>query len=509
MSNGSPHLQDANHRLHAYRMGIDTHQEPVIYMRRDCGVCRSEGFDAQSRVRVRNGGNAIIATLNVVDNELLPPGGAGLSEAAWKLLGVEKGTPIRVTHPRPLFSLSHVRGKIYGNELSQADINEIIEDIVAGRYSDVELAAFITACALHRMTLAEMVHLTQAMVAAGDRIDWGRRPIMDKHSVGGLPGNRTTMVVVPIVAANGLTMPKTSSRAITSPAGTADAMECLAPIDLTIDQMRRIVEQEGGCIAWGGAVRLSPADDILIRIERALDLDSEGQLVASILSKKVAAGSTHVVLDMPVGPTAKVRDATVASALTKVLVEVGRRVGLEVEVVTSDGNQPVGCGIGPALEARDVLQVLRGDPRAPHDLREKSVVLAGHVLELSGMVRRGEGGLVAERTLAEGRALAKFLAICEAQGGFREPPIAPHTAPIVAARAGVVSSIDNRRLARVAKLAGAPHDLVAGLDVHVRLGAKVEAGAPLYTIHAQSPGELSYAREYVRSGPDPIAVEDA
>ena len=497
------------HSLSAFRMGIDTHQEPVIYMRRDCHVCRSEGFEAQSRVRIRNGGHAVIATLNVVDNELIPDGAAGLSEAAWNLLGVSKGTRIQVSHPAPLRSLSHVRGKIYGSELSHEAIHEIITDIVSGRYSDVELASFITACALQRMTLAEMVNLTHAMVEAGERIDWGRRPIMDKHSVGGLPGNRTTMIVVPIVAANGLSMPKTSSRAITSPAGTADAMECIAPVDLTIEQMRHVVDAEGGCIAWGGAVRLSPADDILIRIERALDLDSEGQLVASILSKKVAAGSTHVVLDMPVGPTAKVRDTTAAAALTAVLVAVGRNVGLEVEVVTSDGSQPVGRGIGPALEARDVLAVLRGDAAAPRDLRERALVIAGHVLELSGSMRRGEGALIAERTLSEGRALKKFAAICEAQGGFREPPRAQHTAPVPAVRAGVVSAIDNRRLARVAKLAGAPHDLVAGIEVHVRLGAHVAAGQPLYTIHAESPGELAYAQHYVQSGPDPITIEDA
>ena len=202
--------------LTAHRIGIDTYQEPIVYMRRDCGVCRSEGFEAHSRVRIRNGDHAIVATLNVADNDLLPPGSAGLSEAAWKLLGVAEGTPIQVSHPRPLRSLSHVRGKIYGNELSREAISEIIDDIVAGRYADVELASFITACALHRMTHSEIVDLTHAMVNAGDRIDWGRRPIMDKHSIGGLPGNRTTMIVVPIVAAHGLVMPKTSSRAITS-----------------------------------------------------------------------------------------------------------------------------------------------------------------------------------------------------------------------------------------------------------------------------------------------------
>lgn len=493
--------------LNAHRMGIDTHQEPVVYMRRDCGVCRSEGFEAHSRVRIRNGSHAIVATLNVTGNDLLPEGTAGLSEAAWRLLGVVEGTPLHFSHPAPLHSLSHVRGKIYGNEFSREGIVNVIRDIVAGRYSDVELASFITACALHRMSMAEIVNLTHAMIDSGDRIDWGHKPIMDKHSVGGLPGNRTTMIIVPIVAANGLFMPKTSSRAITSPAGTADAMECIAPVDLDVARIRKVVDAEGGCIAWGGAVRLSPADDILIRIERALDVDSEGQLIASILSKKAAAGSTHVVLDMPVGPTAKVRDAAAAAALGAALSDVARAIGLEVLVVTSDGSQPVGRGIGPALEARDVLSVLRLDKDAPKDLHEKSVALAGHVLELSGNVRAGEGALIADRTLHEGRALKKFMAICEAQGGFREPKVAPHTRPVLAARAGVVEAIDNRRLARVAKLAGAPHDLCAGLDVHVKLGQRVAAGQPLFTIHAESPGELGYAYTFVEGGPDIVAIE--
>jgi thymidine phosphorylase len=493
--------------LTAHRMGIDTHQEPVVYMRRDCSVCRSEGFEAHSRVRIRNGNHAIVATLNVTDDALLSDGTVGLSEAAWRLLGVDEGTPLHFSHPRPIHSLSYVRGKIYGNEFSREGIIEVVQDIVAGRYSDVELASFITACSLQRMSMAEIVNLTHAMVNAGDRIDWGRTPIMDKHSVGGLPGNRTTMVIVPIVAANGLTMPKTSSRAITSPAGTADAMECLAPVDLDVARIRKVVDAEGGCIAWGGAVRLSPADDILIRIERALDVDSEGQLIASILSKKAAAGSTHVVLDMPVGPTAKVRDAAAAAALGAGLTEVARAIGLEVLVVTSDGSQPVGRGIGPALEARDVLSVLRMEPGAPRDLHEKAVTLAGHVLELSGNVRKGEGALIADRTLHEGRALRKFMAICNAQGGFREPVLAPHTTPVTAARAGVVEAIDNRRLARVAKLAGAPHDLCAGLDLHVKLGQRVAAGQPLFTIHAESPGELGYARTFVESGPEIVSIE--
>ena len=128
------------------------------------------------------------------------------------------------------------------------------------------------------------------MVDAGERLSWSAPIVVDKHSVGGLPGNRTTPIIVAIAASLGLTMPKTSSRAITSPAGTADMMETLAPIHLTWQRSVAWSNRKGGCIVWGGAVKLSPADDILIRVERALDLDTEGQMIASVLSKKKSGG---------------------------------------------------------------------------------------------------------------------------------------------------------------------------------------------------------------------------
>jgi thymidine phosphorylase len=192
-------------------------------------------------------------------------GEASLSEAAWKLLGVKEGDEVSFSHMEPLESLSSVRAKIYGRRLSESRFREIIHDILAGRYSDIHLAAFVTACSGGHLDGGEIIALTRAMVDAGDHLQWPTTRVVDKHCVGGLPGNRTTPIVVAIVSACGLTMPKTSSRAITSPAGTADTMETLAPVDLDLVLMRRVVEREGGCIVWGGAVHLSPADDVLIR----------------------------------------------------------------------------------------------------------------------------------------------------------------------------------------------------------------------------------------------------
>lgn len=493
--------------LKARRLGLHTQHEPLVVMRSDCHVCRAEGLSARSQVLITANGRQIFATLFQIDGELLALDDAALSEAAWRMLGVADGAPIVVTHAPALESLSNVRRRIYGQRLDAAALTGIVTDVVAGRYTDVHLAAFLTATSALPMDEAETSYLTQAMVEAGDQLAWPSTVVLDKHSIGGLPGNRTTPIVVAIVAACGLTIPKTSSRAITSPAGTADAMETLAPVELDLATLRHVVETEGGCIAWGGSVRLSPADDIFIRVERALDIDAEGQLVASVISKKIAAGATHVVLDIPVGPTAKVRSEEAGRALAQRLQAVAADFGLKTLCVQSDGAQPVGRGIGPALEAFDVLAVLQNAPSAPDDLRRRACLLAGAALELAGVAPVGTGVGAAEQTIADGSAWAKFQRICEAQGGQRTPPRAELQRPLNARRSGRVVHMDNRKIARLAKLAGAPDAKAAGLVLQVRLGDEVAAGEPLLSVHAETSGELQYALDYAAANPGLIEIE--
>lgn len=495
-----------NDLLRARRLGVDTYREPVAFLRADCPACRAEGFRAQSRVQLTIGSRSVIATLNVVLGDMIGACEAGLSEAAWLALGATESAMLRVSHPEPVESFSAVRNKIYGGRFADTALRDILRDINAGRYSSIQLAAFITACAGKDMSQAEILSLTRAMVDAGTRLAWPQHQVLDKHCVGGLPGNRTTPIVVAIVAACGLTIPKTSSRAITSPAGTADTMEMLAPVTLTLEHMRRVVEREGGCVVWGGAMALSPADDILIQVERPLDFDSEAQLVASVISKKLAAGATHLLIDIPVGPTAKLRNAEAARALATRFVQVGDAVGIAVQTIETDGRQPVGRGIGPALEAMDVLAVLQDRPDAPADLRERSLLLAGRLLELGGRAPQGEGEILAAEVLHCGEAWRKFQAICEAQGGMRVPSAAAHRCDIAAPRDGCVVAIDSRRLSRLAKLAGAPLSGTAGLRLAARLGDRVECGTPLFTLHAESPGELDYAVTYARAHPDIVEI---
>ncbi|WP_226573996.1 thymidine phosphorylase family protein [Acuticoccus sediminis] len=487
--------------------GIDTYRQPVVYMREDCHICRAEGFASQTRVRIDLRDRWVIATLNVVAHDgWLAVDNAALSISAWSALGARPGDRARFSHPEPAGSASKVRAKAYGERLNERDFASIIRDTLENRLTDLDLAAFITACAGNRLDGTETVALTRSMQAAGETLDWGGRSVLDKHCVGGLPGNRTTPLVVAIVAATGQLIPKTSSRAITSPAGTADTMEVMAPVTLDERALRRVVEAEGGCVIWGGALNLSPADDHFIRIERSLDFDSTGQLVASVLSKKAAAGSTHVLIDMPIGVTAKVRSAEAAAALSALFLRVGEAIGLRLAVHLSDGTAPVGRGIGPALEAADVLAVLRRRAEAPLDLRARALDLAAHLLDLAPGGVPGEGRARAEALLDSGAAEAKFLAICEAQGGFAEPKLAPHRIELPARCQGIISAIDNRVIARVAKLAGAPRQKVAGVLLRVQVGDRVSKGQPLYEIHAATPGEAAWAHRYAEQHADALSI---
>jgi len=496
-----------NYQLKVKDLGIDTYRENIIFLKADCPVCISEGFTALTRVIVNKNGNRIIATLNVVNSNIIEGGEAGLSTEAMNRLEVKEGDTVFISHLQPIQSLSKVRAKMYGKELDQLSFNEIIHDVAAGHYSNIEIAAFVSACAGDNLSINEITSLTKAMISAGHTIQWNNKVIFDKHSVGGIPGNRTTTIVVSIVAAARIKITKNNSRAITSPAGTADTMETMTTVNLSIEKIKQVIEKEGGCFAWGGAVKLSPADDLLIAVEKALDIDSEGQMVASVLSKKAAAGSTHVIIDIPVGPTAKVRSDEEALKLQYYFKAVSEAIGIHIEIVITDGTQPVGRGIGPCLEALDVLAVLQNKADAPTNLKERAITLSAALLKLSGKYTSGEEETIARTILENGDAYKKFMAICEAQGGFKEPKIGKYTHDVISEIEGTIKSIDNRKLARIAKLAGAPETPSAGVLFFAPLGKVIKKGDLLFKIFAESTGELEYSKEYLYSLTDLIVIE--
>ena len=481
--------------LKLHRLGIDTYRENVAYLHRECEVYRAEGFQALSKVEICADGRHILAVLNVVDDDsIVTPDVLGLSEEAFTKLGLSEGHMVSIEHTEPADSMNAVRRKIAGERLSQEDYRKIIGDITERRYSKTEISAFLVASGQTDMDRDEVFFLTRAMLEVGERLDWKESLVADKHCIGGIPGNRTSMLVVPIVAAHGMLIPKTSSRAITSPAGTADTMEVLANVELDIKKLHDIVRKHRACLAWGGTAHLSPADDIMIAVERPLGIDSLGQMVASILSKKLSAGSTHLLIDIPVGPTAKVRHMRQAQRLRKLFEFVGDQLDIHLEVIITDGRQPVGHGIGPVLEARDVMQVLQNSPSMPDDLRQKSLRLAGRVLEFDPDVRGGRGYAIARDILDSGRALEMMNTLIEAQGVQREKyELGRLTHELLSPANGTVIDIDNLQMARIARFAGAPMDKGSGVDLFKKLGDKVRKNEPIYRIHAEYPADFSFA----------------
>ncbi len=488
--------------LRVKRIGIETYGENVAFLSSACRSYKAENFSSLNKVEVQvlepsgTKPHRIMATLNIIkSDDILPPEMLGLSVSAFDDLKVPEGSPVTISVATPPKSLNAVRRKIGGEVLTKDELEAVVRDMSAHRYSKMEIAAFLVASAAF-MTTEEVLALTNAMSNVGTRLTWDYPMVVDKHCIGGIPGNRTSMIVVPIVAAHGLPIPKTSSRAITSPAGTADTMEILANVDVDIRRMQDIVRAEGGCLVWGGHVNLSPADDIMISVERPLGIDTPEQMVASILSKKHAAGSTHLVIDMPIGPTAKVRTRTQAARLRKLFEYIGSSIGLHIDVVVTDGSQPIGRGVGPVLEARDVMAVLKGESSAPQDLKDHALLLSGRLLEFDPKLPGGEGLKKATEILESGKALAKMEHIIAAQGAPTEHfSLGSFVKEMPSSIDGTVTAINCFHISRIARLAGAPASKGAGVDLLKKVGDDVKGGEPLYRIYASVETDFAFATE--------------
>jgi thymidine phosphorylase len=490
------------------RIAIDTHSEHVIFLHRDAVTRGALGLQPLDRVRVigrdpeSGKTHEIQGVVNFCHDGLIAEDEIGLCESAFADLGLPIGNPAEARLAAPPESIVQVRNKLAGGRLTRTEFDSILQDVAQRRYSKIELSMFVLACALRRLDIEELADFTRAMIACGNCLDFGEGPIADKHCIGGIPGNRTTMILVPIVASLGVKIPKTSSRAITSPAGTADTMGVLADVALGRERMYDVVDRVGGCIAWGGALDLAPADDVLITVERPMGIDTEAQMIASIMSKKLAAGSTFAIIDIPTGRTAKVRSRGDANALGARFEAIADAVGLDLDVVVTDSNGPIGRGIGPRLEALDVLAVLNREADAPVDLREKSLFLAARILESVGAVEPSQGYVAAREALDSGRAARKFDEIIELQGRREIPAEAPLRGEVLSPRDGQLRSLDCQQINALAKLAGAPAHPAAGLRVLRKPGDVVVKDEPLIEIHARSDAHLRFAEDHARAHSD-------
>jgi len=444
------------------------------------------------RVELRAGRKREIAIVNVAEKMVLH-GSIGLCSRVQEELKAKAGQLVRIMPSEPPESLALIKKRLAGNRLKPDEVRHIIRDVVDERLSEIEITSFVIALYNHHMTMKEVAAMSASMAATGETLNLGKRQVFDKHSIGGVPGDKTSMMLVPVVAAAGLTIPKTSSRAITAPAGTADRMECLCPVELGLDEIKMVVKQTNGCLVWGGAVDLAPADDAFIRVEYPLSIDP--LLLPSVMSKKKAVGAKYVVIDIPTGRGVKVKTVTEAEDLANQFIELGKKLGMKVSCISSFGEQPIGYGIGPALEAREVLASISDPSKAPQDLVEKVSRLCGELFEFAG---RKKPDSIALEMLRSGKAEKKLRELIEAQGGDpkikpNDIPVGPKKITIKANKPGKVWWINNAAITEISRAAGAPKDKGAGIMLHKKMDDMVRKGDILLEIYAEKSPKLNRA----------------
>ena len=477
-------------KLNAKYIDVDTGEITALIHDSDAAEL---GVREKDRIRIVHEGTGMVAILNTTDT-FVKKGEIGLLGQAFKVIGPEEGEMIDVfASPRPE-SVEYIKKKMEGLELNKDEIYVLVKDIASRNLSSIELSAYVTSLQINGMNIRETADLTMAMVETGETIKFDKGPVYDFHSIGGCPGNKITLLIVPILAAAGCLIPKTSSRAISSAAGTSDIVEVFANVDLDSRRLKEITESVGGVMAWGGSLNLAPADDVIIKAEYPLGIDPHAQLLASVMSKKKAVGAEYLLIDIPMGDGTKVPTMEGAKQYAKDFIELGEKLGIKVEAAITYGGQPVGRAIGPALEAREAIMILEGQ-KSPNSVIEKTITLSGMLFEMGN----GRGGEERAKSMLEsGKALAKFREIVAAQGGDADISsddikVGDFAVDVLAKKSGYLNKIKNKELVKIARAAGSPRDKGAGLVLTKKVGSEVDAGETLFSIYADNEGKLKDA----------------
>ncbi len=406
-----------------------------------------------------------------------------------------------------LLAIESIQKKLLGKKLSYREIFAVMDEIAHEKLSDVLTTYFVASSFKEGYSPQELFYFTKAMVETGNKLKFDGI-VADKHSVGGIAGTRTTMIIVPIIAAAGFKIPKISSRAITTPAGTADVMEAIASVEFTPSQITKIVNEVGGCIAWNGKLGIAPADDIIIRVEEPLAFESFDKIIISVMAKKIAAGTTHLVLDIPIGKTAKIHRFSEGESVAKKFENLAHQFGIKVVCDVNETLEPAGRGIGPIMEARDVLYVLEQKTDRPLRLEAKSLRLAGKLLDLcykeKNVKKNGEDE--AKKILESGKALAKFREIVKAQGGDHKISsdslkLAKNKFDFHSSISGKIKDINNHNLNTVAKILGAPNDKKAGIYLLKKLDHSVNKQEHIFTLYSNDKFLLKEAEATLKNLP--------
>jgi len=476
---------------------ISSFAENLAYVHKDCIAYKVDEISSLTKIEIHGGIQPVYAFLQIVDDEnVVKPNEIALNNEAFRQISLPEGANVTITLSPPAPSLSYVKKKINGNILSSSEYRAIIKDIGSRRYSNTDIASFLVASGSF-MSATEVLAMTEALVSE-HALTWDDENIVvDQHCLGGVPGNKTDIVVMAIVAAYGLPMPKTASRSLTSCAGVADTFGVVANVELEDKQFQRLVKENRAALAYYNALSISDVNKLVFSIERQLGIVKQEHVVASMLAMKKSAGVTHLLVDIPVGPNSRIKSTNEAMRLRKLIEYIGDMSQMAVDVVITDGSEPVGYGVGPVLEARDVVRVLNNKPDAPEDLKEKSLFLAGKILEFDPKLRGGQGYAVAKELLQSGAALATFNRIAAAQGRQSAQQMGHLSRDIVASTSGVVESIDNSRIIKIGVWAGAGQHEGAGVDLFKKVGDTVREGDPLYRIYSCASADFALANSIV------------
>ncbi len=474
-------------------ININSFNENIVYLHRDCDTYKLDEIKSLTKVEIHGGAVPVFAFLEIVeDDSIVKTNEIGLNNEAFSKVNLPEGANVTISMAGPPTSSGALQRKISGNVLSSNEYSMVMKDIVAGRYSNMDIASFLVASGSF-MTSSEVLSLTESLV--GDEIiRWDEENIVvDHHCLGGVPGNKTDIIITAIVSAYGLPMPKTAARSLTSCAGVADTFSVLANVDMTESKLKKMIKECRGAIVDYNSLPIASASKIVSAVEKALGITQQQHIVSSVLAIKLAAGVTHMVLDIPVGPSSRIKTTNEAMRIRKMVEYIGDMLSLEIDAVITDGSEPVGNGVGAILEARDVMKILRHKEDAPQDLLEKSLFLAGRILEFDPKLRGGQGYHVAKEILTSGRALESLNRIIYAQGKAPQAQLGHLTRDIVSSRAGIVESIDNYQINKIGVMAGASQYPGAGLDLLKKVGDLVEPGETIYRIHSLTSNDFAHA----------------
>lgn len=407
-------------------------------------------------------------------------------------------------------ALSAVRKKLLGHSLNYREIYAIMDQISHRKFSDILTTYFAASGYSEGFSNQELYYLTKAMVETGKQLEF-KGIVADKHSIGGVPGTRTTPIVVAIVAAAGFKIPKSSSRAITTPDGTADDMEVLAPVELSEEQIYEVVNKTNGCIVWGGSFKIAPADDFIIQVEKPLMFESFDKILVSIMAKKIAFGSNHVVIDVPYGKSVKVHNLKDAEYIKGKFLFLAKEFKMNMRVLIHKTDEPAGKGIGPILEIRESLKVLEQTKNRPVDLETRALDLSANLLEicledsppeLQKSIKEVYGNAHgwALDLLQSGRALEKLKQIIDAQGGnpnvkSSDLKLGQYSLEERADKEGVVLELNSQNITSIAKILGAPKQKGAGIYLNKKIGEKFTRGEVLYTLFSQNVYNLKEGKD--------------